>query len=292
MNQSRELRLNCCGDECRSSMFLRQFHQFEPDLAYAQMDKADFPSDAIGYINFASFLIGTAIINTYQLKFPVTGVYHPHQRAEREMGVRGGERFTVEDLAVGRLAAVESGSIPARITHPGLDRLLGLAQVRHERCFHRWCDEEKQRNPAECSPNYEESVSHSVVFVLQLPEKCSEKESSCQPISAAIFPRISLILLALACTRAFVRALASLSLALGSAKLAVPTCTAEAPTTRYSSTSPTVSSPPRPTTGILTVFFISQTSRRVMGRIAGPERPPLKFPKRDLRVRVSTAIAG
>src|SRR5713226_2521522 len=249
------------------------------------MDKADFPGDAIGYINFASFLIGTAIINTYQLKFPVTGVYDPHQRAEREMGVRGGECFTVEDLAVGRLAAVEPGSIPARITHPGLDRLWGLAQVRHERCFHRWCDEEKQRNPAECSPNYKESVSHSVVFVLQLPEKCSGKEPLCQPISAANFPRISLILLALACTRAFV-------MALGSAKLVVPTCTAEAPTARYSSTSSTVSMPPRPITGILTTFIVSQTRRRVIGLMAGPERPPVGFPKRDLRVHGSTAMAG
>src|SRR5258707_8145382 len=256
------------------------------------MDKADFPGDAIGYIHFASFLTGTAINNTSELKFPVTEVYDPHQRAEREMGVRGGEYLTVEDRAVGRLAAVEPGSIPARITHPGLDRLWGLAQVRHERCFHRWCDEEKQRNPAECSPNYEESVSHSVVFVLQLPEKCSGKESLCQPISAANFPCISLILLALTCTRAFVRALASLSLALGSAKLAVPTCTAEAPTTRYSSTSSTVSMPPRPITGILTAFIVSQTSRRVMGLMAGPERPPVRFPKRDLRVRASTAMAG
>src|SRR4029077_16732639 len=208
------------------------------------------------------------------------------------MGVRGGECFAVEDLAIGRLAAVEPGSIPARITHPGLDRLWGLAQVRHERCFHRWCDKEKQRNPAECSPNYEESVSHSVVFVLQLPEKCSEKESLCQPISAAILPCISLILLALACTRAFVRALASLTLALGSAKLAVPTCTAEAPTDRYSSTSSAVSIPPSPITGIPTAFMVSQTRRRVMGLMAGPERPPVRFPKRDLRVHASTAMAG
>src|SRR4029077_20213324 len=127
------------------------------------------------------------------------------------MRVCGGECFAVQDLAVGRLAAVEPGSIPARIAHPGFDCLWGLAQVRHERCFHRWCDKEKQRNPAECSPNYEESVSHSVVFVLQLPEKCSEKESLCQLFSTMNFPRISLISFSLARTRAFVRALASLS---------------------------------------------------------------------------------
>src|ERR1700674_3942191 len=208
------------------------------------------------------------------------------------MGVGCGECFAVEDLAIGRLATVEPGSVPARITHPGFDRLRGLAQVRHERCFHRRCDKEKQRNPAECSPNYEESVSHSVVFVLQLPEKCSKKESVCQLFSAMNLPRISLILLCLACTRAFVRVLASLSLALGSAKLAVPTCTAEAPTDRYSSTSSALSMPPSPITGIPTAFMVSQTRRRVMGLMAGPERPPVGSPKRDLRAHASTAMAG
>src|SRR6202049_707855 len=164
--------------------------------------------------------------------------------------------------------------------------------MRHEWRFHRRSDEEHEWNPPECSPNNEESVSHSVFFVLQLPKKCSEKESLCQPISTGNLPRISLILLALIRTRAFVRALAKLSLALGSAKLAVPTCTAEAPTDRYWSTSSTVSMPPKPITGIFTAFLVSQTSRRVMGRIAGPERPPVRFPKHDIWVRVSTAIAG
>src|ERR1700738_1824554 len=208
------------------------------------------------------------------------------------MGVRGRKRFAIEDLTVSRLATVEAGSVPACVAYPSFDRLRRLAQVCYKRGFHRRSDEEHQRNPTECSPNYEESVSHSVFFVLQLPKKCSEKESLCQPISSGNLPRISLILLALSRTRAFVRALAKLSLALGSAKLAVPTCTAEAPTDRYWSTSSTVSIPPKPITGIFTAFLVSQTSRRVMGRIAGPERPPVRFPKDDIWVRVFTAIAG
>src|SRR5689334_3686931 len=99
------------------------------------------------------------------------------------MRVRGGQGFAVKDLAVGGLATVEAGSIPACIAHPSFDRLGRLAQMRHQGCFHRRSDEEQQGNPAECSPNHEESVSHSVVFVLQLPKKCSRTESLCQPIS-------------------------------------------------------------------------------------------------------------
>ncbi len=123
MNQNREPRSNCCVDGRRSSTFLRQFHQLEPDLAHARVDKADSPGDAIGYINFAAFLIRTPVINAYQFKFPVTRVYDPHQGAERQMGVRGGKRLAVEDLAVSRLAAIEAGSVPACVTYPGFDRL-------------------------------------------------------------------------------------------------------------------------------------------------------------------------
>jgi len=90
MNQSLELRSSCCVDGRRSSTFLGQLHQLEPDLAHARVDKTEFPGDAIGYINFASFLIGTAVINTYQFKFPGSGVHDAHQGAEREMWVSGG----------------------------------------------------------------------------------------------------------------------------------------------------------------------------------------------------------
>src|SRR4030088_2555169 len=204
-NQNQELRLSCCVDGRRSSTFLGQFHQFEPDSAHARVDESDFPGDAIGYINFASFLIGAAIINTYQLKLTVSGIDDAHQGAEWQVRVRRGESFAIEDLTIGRLATVEAGSVPACIAYPSFDRLRRLAQVRYKRCFHRRCDEEHQRNPTEGSPNHKESVSHSVVFVLQLPKKCSETESLCQPFSAMNLPRISLILLALYRTRAFVR---------------------------------------------------------------------------------------
>ena len=47
----------------RGSAFLWNFEKFEPDLAHARMKQADLPGDAIGYINFASFLIRTSIID-------------------------------------------------------------------------------------------------------------------------------------------------------------------------------------------------------------------------------------
>src|SRR5260370_772094 len=78
---------------------------------------------------------------------------------------------------------------------------------------------------------------------------------------------------ALACSSTFVRASTSCSLALGSVKLAVPTCTAEAPMDRYSSTSSTVSMPPNPRIAVLTALFVSQTSFKVMGLIARPNQP-------------------
>src|SRR4029077_13170475 len=128
-NQSRVLRLSCCVDGRRSSTFLRQFHQFEPNLAHARMDKADFPGDAIGYINFAPFLIRTPVIYSYQLKFPVACIDHSHERPERQMRMRGRQSLAVENLPIGRLAAVESGSIPAGIAYPRLDRLRRLAEM-------------------------------------------------------------------------------------------------------------------------------------------------------------------
>src|ERR1700722_12498742 len=108
------------------------------------------------------------------------------------MRMRSCQRLAVEDLAIGRLAAIEAGSIPTGVAHPGLDRFRRLAQMRHQRRLHRRSDEEHQRNPTECSPNNEESVSHSVFFVLQVLKKCSGKGSLCQPISTGTLPRISL----------------------------------------------------------------------------------------------------
>src|SRR5437879_10078935 len=99
------------------------------------MDKAKFPGDTIGYINFASFLIGTAVIDTYQFKLAGAGIYDAHEGTERKMWVRCSESFAVEDLAIGGFATVEAGAIPARVAGPGFDRRGRLDQVCHEwRC--------------------------------------------------------------------------------------------------------------------------------------------------------------
>src|SRR5579883_569311 len=67
------------------------------------------------------------------------------------------------------------------------------------------------------------------------------KHALCQPISATNFDLMSLIFNTLFRKPNASRPPASFSLAFGSEKLAVPTCTAVAPTVRYSSTSSTVS---------------------------------------------------
>ena len=82
-------------------MLLWQFHQFEPDLAHARMDQADFPGDTIGYINFAPFLIGTSVIDTYYFELPVPSVHYANQGPKRKVGVRGSQGFAVEALTVG-----------------------------------------------------------------------------------------------------------------------------------------------------------------------------------------------
>ena len=48
--------------------------------------------------------------------------------------------------------------------------------------------------------------------------------------------------------------------------------------------------PPRPTTGIFTVFATCQTIRSAIGLMAGPESPPVMVESSGLRVLASTAI--
>jgi hypothetical protein len=130
------------------------------------MDQADFPGDTIGYINFAPFLIGTPVIDTYYFKLAVPGVNYPDYGAKGKVRVCRREGFAVEALAIGGFAPIEPGAVPARIAHPGLDWLHGLIQMRYEGCFHPRCNEEHQENPPQCSPAHEKSMSHSVIFVL------------------------------------------------------------------------------------------------------------------------------
>src|ERR1700732_1125490 len=84
----------------------------------------------------------------------------------------------------------------------------------------------------------------------------------------------------------------SRSVALGSTKCAVPTCTAAAPASIYSATSPELSIPPSPIIGMLITLEASYTSLIVIGFMAGPDNPPVVLPRRDLRLCASIHSAG
>src|SRR5882762_5138689 len=126
------------------------------------MDQADFPGDTIGYINFATLLIGTPVIDTNKLELAGAGVHHADQGPKRKVRMRGRQGFTVEGLTIRGLATVKARAVPAGIAHPGLNRLHRLVQMRHKGGLHRRSDEEHKRNPAERSPDHEKSMSHSV----------------------------------------------------------------------------------------------------------------------------------
>src|SRR5467141_2996991 len=140
------------------------------------MDQADFPGDTIGYINFAPFLIGTPVIDTYYFKLAVPGVDHTDDGAKRQVWVCRREGFGVEALTISGLAAIEPGAIPTGITHPGLDRLHGVIQIRYEGCLHRRSDEEHEEYPPQCSPTHEKSMSHSVLFCTTRNQKSVAKK--------------------------------------------------------------------------------------------------------------------
>src|SRR5260370_746307 len=80
------------------------------------MDQADFPGDTIGYINFAPFLIGTPVIDTYQLKLAIPGIDHTDEGAKRQVGVCRRKSFGVEALANGE--RFDSEALTA--AHPNL----------------------------------------------------------------------------------------------------------------------------------------------------------------------------
>src|SRR5215472_3186459 len=194
------------------------------------MYQPDLAGHPVGYINFASLLIRSAVIDAYQFKLAGARVDQPDDGAERKVGVGRGQRLRVKMLSVGSLAAVKFRSIPAGIANPGLDGFRRFCLVSHQRRFHHRGDEEHERYPPQGGPDHEERSSHSVVFLLQLPKKCSRKASLCQPIPAWKIPLKSLILNALTSKQVVRSSLTSRSLARGSAKLTVPTCTEVAPT--------------------------------------------------------------
>jgi hypothetical protein len=49
-------------------VFLGYFQKLQPNLADARMNQANLPGYPIGYINFASFLIGTSVVDANQFK--------------------------------------------------------------------------------------------------------------------------------------------------------------------------------------------------------------------------------
>src|ERR1700730_4365413 len=130
------------------------------------MDQPDFPGDTIGYINFAPFLIGTPVIDTYYLKLAGPSIYNADHGPKRQVRVGRRQSLSIEDLAIGGLAAIEAGTIPAGVTQPGFERLHRSVQMCNQGSLHHRSDEEHERYPPDCSPDHEESMSHSVFFVL------------------------------------------------------------------------------------------------------------------------------
>src|SRR5690242_15907919 len=135
------------------SVFVWYVQQFQANLVHAGVNQPDLPGYAVGYINFASFLIGTAVIDTYQFKLAIPGVHDSNDRTERQVRMRRSQCLGIKSLAVRGFLAVEAGSVPTSVAYPGLDRLGWLAQMRDQRCFHRRCDKEHQWHPADCSPD-------------------------------------------------------------------------------------------------------------------------------------------
>src|SRR5215469_12786101 len=78
----------------------RQLHKFQPHLAHSRTNETNLSGYAIGYINFAPFLVGTPVINAHKLELAVAGIDNPHPRAKRQIGMGGGETFGVITLSV------------------------------------------------------------------------------------------------------------------------------------------------------------------------------------------------
>src|SRR5208337_3253794 len=208
----------------------RQLHEFQPHLAHSRVDQADLSGYPIGYINFASLLVGTPVIDTYHFKLAVSRVDDAHPGVEGQVGVCRSQSLSAKGLPVGGPLAIEFRTIPTGIADPDLHGFDWFTQVGDERSFHDRCDEEHQRHPPDSSPSDEEWSLHSVFFSLQTFKKCSRKTALCQPKSVPNLSLISLIVLHLIVRTSAPKFLIIASLALGSAKLAVPTCTADAPT--------------------------------------------------------------
>src|SRR6516162_858397 len=96
----------------------RQLHKFQPHLAHSRTNEANLSGYAIGYINFASFLVGTPVINAHKLELAVAGIDNPDPGAKRQIGMGGGETLGVVALPVGGLPAIKTRAIPTGVAEP------------------------------------------------------------------------------------------------------------------------------------------------------------------------------
>src|SRR5262249_1919617 len=152
-----------------TSVLLGNVQELQPDLADSRMEEADLPGDSVGHVDLAALLVGPPVIDTDQLKLAGAGVDQADDGPKGKVGVGGGQRFAVEALGIGCLAAVELSAVPAGVAYPGLDWLNWLALIGRKGCFHHRGDKEHEGYPANGCPDHEEWSSHSVVFLLQLP---------------------------------------------------------------------------------------------------------------------------
>src|SRR5580698_903937 len=151
-----DLRSTTCGSRPGYCLaLLGELQQLEPDLSDARVNQSDLPGDTIGYINFATLLIGSTIVDAHNFELAGPGVDDADDGPERKDRVSGGKRFGVELLAVGGFLTIELRPIPAGVANPSLDRLGRVAAVSYEGGLHRRSDEEHKGYPPECSPDKE-----------------------------------------------------------------------------------------------------------------------------------------
>ena len=170
----------------------------------------------------------TPVVGAHQFKLSSAGATsaHSNQRSVAAVG------DSVKALATGRLLAIKLSAIPAGIANR-LHRFRALRFVGNERGFHNGCNEKHQWHPTNCGPYHEKRFFHKCcLFATNFQKSVAQKTSLCQPISVRNLLLNPLIVSWLQSKRASRRSLPSRSLAFGSVKLAVPTCTAEAPTTK------------------------------------------------------------
>src|ERR1700730_518047 len=193
------------------------------------------------------------------------GVVYANKRAERENGTGSGSSIHVKLLTTGCFPALKLRPIPTRAARPRPYWLDGLRWMSYQGSFQALRQKEHQRHPSERGPNHENSPAHRFLPRGRRHKKRNIHGAAIQALSVLNVPIKLLILGMLASPQLFSRACTSCSQTAGSEKLAVPTCTAVAPTIMYSRTSSTVSIPPRPRIGILTARLDSNTSRSVRG---------------------------